>query len=173
MTKIKQLIYFTLLSAFFIGNFTSCDESEEATPDVGALDVNLDKTQILQLVNNHRTSGTDCETRENNAMAELTWNDELAKAALDHSNDMSTNNYFSHTGLNGSSFSQRAKDAGYTGGLGGENIAQGYRDEASVIQGWMDSDGHCKNITNSSFTEIGIARSAEGNYWTMVLGRGN
>lgn len=173
MLKIKQSIHYILLLTFLTIFFVSCDESEEATPNVGALEVNLDKTQILQLVNSHRSNGTDCSEGAKDAVGGLTWNDELAKAALDHSNDMATNNYFSHEGLNGSSFSQRARDAGYAGGLGGENIAQGYSDEASVIQGWMDSNGHCNNIMNGSFTEIGVARSATGNYWTMVLGRGN
>lgn len=200
MFTTKKIVYFSLITFFLSFSFISCDE--EAIEDLIAdslaaldstdivntdstsnttgegtvtstLEVNLDKTQILNLVNEHRAAGTDCKSRDNDAMGDLVWNDELAKAALDHSIDMATNNYFSHTGLNGSNFSERARAAGYTGGLGGENIARGQRTEESVIQAWMDSDGHCKNIMNSGFKEIGIARSETGNYWTMVLGRGN
>ena len=194
MFTTKKIIYFSLVSFFLSFSFISCDEeavedlladslaaldtTNSITTDTAStvnstLDVNLDKTQILQLVNSHRAAGTDCSNRSNDAMGNLTWNDELAQAALNHSEDMSTNDFFSHTGSDGSNFSARARAAGYNGGLGGENIAFGQRDEATVIQAWMDSNGHCRNIMNSSFKEIGVARSADGVYWTMVLGIGN
>jgi uncharacterized protein YkwD len=37
------------------------------------------------------------------AVGAVVWNDQLAKAAYDHSVDMNTQDYFSHTGLDGSS----------------------------------------------------------------------
>lgn len=151
---------------------TSCKKSsDDVTPDTGSLEVNLDKAKILSLVNAARTKATTCGSTVKDPVAAIEWNDELAKSALDHSNDMQQNNYFSHTGQNGSSFGQRTKDAGYTGSPVGENIALGYRDEEAVIQGWLESTGHCNNIMNGNANQIGIARSTEGNYWTMVLGR--
>ncbi|OJJ20616.1 hypothetical protein BKI52_16755 [marine bacterium AO1-C] len=126
---------------------------------------------MLSLVNAARTQATTCGSTVKDPVAAIEWNDELAKAALDHSNDMQAQNYFSHTGQDGSSFGQRVRAAGYTGSPVGENIALGYRDEEAVIQGWLESTGHCNNIMNGNANQIGIARSAEGNYWTMVLGR--
>ena len=90
---------------------------------------------------------------------------------MDHSNDMQENGYLSHTGLNGSTFDERADLAGFSGAALGENIAVGYGSEEAVIEGWMTSAGHCSNIMNSSATMIGIAKSSEGSYWTMILGR--
>lgn len=139
----------------------------------GATNVNLDINKILALVNAARTQGTTCGSTNKPPVSEIKWNDALAKAALDHSNDMHAQDYFSHTGKNGSKFSQRAKDAGYTGFPTGENIAWGYRSEEDVVKGWLESTGHCNNIMNGNSNEIGIARSAEGNYWTMVLGKSN
>ncbi|EAY25188.1 CAP domain-containing protein [Microscilla marina] len=137
----------------------------------GSTSFNLDKDKILALVNEARTKGTTCGSNAKPPVTAIKWNDELAKAALDHSNDMQAQDYFSHTGKNGSKFSERAKDAGYTGFPTGENIAWGYSSEEAVIKGWLESTGHCNNIMNGNSNEIGIARSATGNYWTMVLGK--
>ena len=98
----------------------------------------------------------------------VTWNDKLAKAAYDHSVDMKLNDYFSHTGLNGSNPGQRITAAGYIWKTYGENIANGYASEQAVMNGWLGSEGHCKNIMNGSFKEMGAGR--EGNYWTQIFG---
>jgi len=167
----KAIHYTTgiLLCLFFL---TACSKSsDDVTPDTGTLEVNLDKAKILSLVNAARTKATTCGSNVKDPVAAIQWSDELAKAALDHSNDMQAKNYFSHTGQDGSSFGQRAKAAGYAGSPVGENIALGYRDEDAVMEGWLNSTGHCNNIMNGNANEIGIARSAEGNYWTMILGR--
>ena len=84
---------------------------------------------------------------------------------------MNVNDYFSHTGLNGSNFSQRAKDAGYTGGPRGENIALGQRSVETVHNAWMNSDGHRRNILSSDITEMGLGHN--GRYWTQIFGRSN
>ena len=133
--------------------------------------VNLDIDLILELVNSHRAAGATCGTDNLSPASAVVWNDDLANAALDHSNDMEQNDYFSHTGLDGSSFSDRVARTDYSGNASGENIAWGYPNEGAVIQGWMESQGHCINIMNSNITEIGIARSDGGRYWTMVTGR--
>ena len=85
---------------------------------------NVNKAKILQLVNNVRKSGCTCGTTAMPPVAAVTWNDKLAKAAYDHSLDMKSNDYFSHTGLNGSSPGQRITAAGYVWKTYGENIAR-------------------------------------------------
>ena len=100
----------------------------------------------------------------------------LHQAARLHSQDMADNNYFSHTGLNGSRFSDRARAAGYQGFPAGENIAAGYNSAQAVMAGWMSSSGHRRNILNCSHTHIGIGQadnnsSRYGRYWTQVFGQ--
>lgn len=91
----------------------------------------------------------------------------LMKVARAKSQDMASNNYFSHTSPTyGSPFDQ-IKAAGITYRAAGENIAQGQRTPEEVVQAWMNSEGHRANILNSSFTHIGIGYVENGNYWTQ------
>lgn len=115
--------------------------------------------KILRLVNQERTS---------RGLKPVKLNTALNEAAFKHSKDMNDNNYFSHTGLNGSTFGQRAKEASYAGFPRGENIANGYRNAQDVHNGWMQSSGHRQNILTPGVTEMGLGRS--GNLWTQIFG---
>jgi uncharacterized protein YkwD len=95
----------------------------------------------------------------------VTWNDKLEQAALIHSQDMDTNGYFDHTGRDGSTPATRITGVGYKWSAIGENIAMGYPSEQAVISAWLASEGHCKNIMNGMFTEMGVA--LDGKYWTQ------
>ena len=104
----------------------------------------------------------------------MKWNDKLFKAAAGHSADMAAKNYFSHTGSDGSSFSQRITGAGYSWRAAGENIAAGQTSVAQVMNAWVNSPGHCANLMNKNFTEVGVAcvkndKSSYRTYWTMEL----
>ncbi len=129
---------------------------------------NVDKTKMLQLINSVRQTGCKCGSTSMPAVAVVVWNDKLAKAAYDHSADMKNNNYFSHTGLNGSNPGNRISAAGYSWKAYGENIAEGYTSEKAVVNGWLNSEGHCKNIMSPLFKEMGVGR--EANYWTQEFG---
>ena len=102
----------------------------------------------------------------------LTYNANLDAAAQAHSADMVANNYFSHTGLNGSSPSQRAAAAGYTGGTVGENIAQGQRNENQAMNAWINSAPHQENNVRAVFREfgLGVAGSGANTTWTLMFG---
>jgi uncharacterized protein YkwD len=96
----------------------------------------------------------------------------LRTAARAHSQDMAQHDYLDHTGLDGSSPSDRAGRAGYPGGVG-ENIAVGYRTPQDVMQGWMDSDGHRDNVLNCDYAAIGVGLAFDAGgrpYWTQDLG---
>ena len=99
----------------------------------------------------------------------ITENARLSRAARDHAQDMVSGDYFSHTGRNGSSFSQRARAAGYACAAA-ENIAFGQQSEAEVVNEWMNSSGHRRNILLADASEYGIGRV--GNMWVLMLGRG-
>ena len=116
------------------------------------------------------------QQRQANGLPDLAWSNELWCAARHHSEDMATNNCFSHYGcLDNSSPWQRIADCGYQMTTGGENIAAGYSTPAGVVQGWMGSDGHRANILNPNFREIGVGyvfnqASTYGHYWTQDMG---
>jgi hypothetical protein len=82
-------------------------------------------------------------------------------AAYLHSLDMETNQFFSHTGSDGSDPGDRITREGYDWWTYGENIAVNYPTVSAVMQGWLSSEGHCRNIMNPAFEEIGAAY-AEG-----------
>lgn len=129
----------------------------------------LDNAAMLQMVNNVRAKGCTCGTTAMPPVAPLTWNDVLAAAALQHSQDMNATGDFSHSSSDGTSFSARITAAGYTNWRSlGENIAYGYPTEQAVFNGWFQSEGHCKNMMNASFKEMGAAKA--GTYWTQDFG---
>ncbi|MCU7915099.1 MAG: Ig-like domain-containing protein [Candidatus Thiodiazotropha sp. (ex Gloverina cf. vestifex)] len=126
----------------------------------------------LTLVNNVRAATRSCGSTNYPAVAPLAWHCLLENAAQGHSTSMVDNDYHEHTGIDGSSPGDRITAAGYTWRSYGENIAGGYPDEDAVMEGWLESPGHCSNIMNSRFTELGAA-SAENSastydiYWTQ------
>ncbi|NVB37956.1 CAP domain-containing protein [Pseudenhygromyxa sp. WMMC2535] len=132
--------------------------------------------EVIELVNAARASGGSCGSEGTFAASgPLTWEATLTCAARVHSMDMGENDYFSHTNLMGNGPGWRLDQAGYSGGGWGENIAAGYGSPEDVVQGWLDSDGHCANMLNGSFTLIGVgyanvAGSDYGHYWTQTFG---
>ena len=75
---------------------------------------------------------------------------------------------FSHTRPDGSScFSVLSESYRYCG----ENIAMGQADPESVMNAWMNSDGHRANILNSNFTQIGVGYNPECSGWVQIFFR--
>jgi uncharacterized protein YkwD len=114
--------------------------------------------------------------RQANGCAALQASKELQVAAVRHSEDMARSGTFSHTGSNGSNFSQRARDAGYRYTPTGETIGAGYTSSAAVVLGWMNSQGHRDILMNCANNDIGIGLHVNSGspyryYWTAVLGR--
>lgn len=128
----------------------------------------------MKLVNQARATGRYCGSTYHDAASALRWNDKLFNAAAAHSSDMASKNYFSHTGQDGSSFSQRISAAGYAWRAAGENIAAGQNGIQQVMDGWLQSPGHCANIMSNAYAEVGVscvhqAASTYKRYWTMEL----
>ena len=136
--------------------------------DITSEGVVINKTVLLQLVNRVRQSGCTCAGKYYPPVPPVQWNEQLEKAAQAHSQDMSAKKYFSHTAPDGSNGGVRIERAGYHWMAYGENIASGYKSEQEVIQGWLSSPGHCRNIMNKNYREMGVARA--GNYWTQTFG---
>ncbi|EIJ78514.1 hypothetical protein PB1_13189 [Bacillus methanolicus PB1] len=94
---------------------------------------------------------------------------QLSKVAREKSRDMQAKGYFSHNSPTYGSPFDMMKKFGITYRTAGENIAMGQRSPEEVVQAWMNSDGHRRNILNSSFTHIGVGYVANGNYWTQMF----
>ncbi|UTV30245.1 CAP domain-containing protein [Photobacterium atrarenae] len=132
--------------------------------------------QMLAAVNAARAQARDCGGQMMPAVPALTWDYALEQAAFVHSSNMANYNFFSHTGLNGDSPSDRVTDQGYSWSATGENIAAGQKSITAVMDGWLKSPGHCKNIMSANFTQMGASSvtnsSAQyGIYWTQVFAR--
>ncbi len=173
-----RTIYFALICLLlFSCDSNSLDTLIEEHIDERVEDTEIDRTvvdQATRLTNLARSVRQQCGDRSFDATYELTWNDQLAEAALAHSQDMATRNYFDHTSPSGENPGARINRTGYVASTWGENIAAGYGSVEQAIQGWINSPGHCANIMNSNFTEFAVAiaqsnTSTYGNYWTMVL----
>lgn len=130
---------------------------------------------LLARINTIRASAHDCGTTRYPAAGPLTWNSQAEDAARTQALYLQGNNLFSHTGANGSSVGDRLTAAGYPWSTVGENIAAGYADAAAVIAGWLASPGHCANMSNAAFADLGVvlqpgtSANTYGNYWVMVV----
>jgi len=147
----------------------------------------------LQIINAARAIPRSCgQYGYFPAVGKVSWSDKLYKAAYEHSQDMTRMNYFSHTGSGAesdwsgyalqkqSSPGDRIKHYNFNWTRYSENIIAGtVRDTAEkVINSWLNSPGHCKNIMDPNVTKVGLAHTQSNNtqythYWTQDFGRGN
>ncbi|EZP26468.1 CAP domain-containing protein [Pseudomonas sp. RIT288] len=130
---------------------------------------------LLAEVNAARSRPRMCGRQRFAAARPLSWNPALGAAAQGHSKAMAYGNYFAHRDPDGDMPADRARAAGYRGRQIGENIAAGQSSPGKAMAGWLASPGHCANLMNPMFTQVGAgfaseARSDEGVYWTMLFG---
>ncbi|MCP8615972.1 CAP domain-containing protein [Salirhabdus salicampi] len=109
------------------------------------------------------------EERRNNGLSELKIDTQLSGIARTKSEDMQANNYFSHTSPTYGSPFDMIRDNGVDYQSAAENIAQGQQSPEEVVQSWMNSEGHRKNILTEEFTHIGVGHETEGNHWTQMF----
>jgi uncharacterized protein YkwD len=112
------------------------------------------------------------------SLSPLTFNTQLLNAAATHSQNMAVQDFFSHTGKDGSSLGSRISATGYQFSAAAENIAAGSSTPEQVVSSWMNSSGHRANILNPNLKEIGIGyyfladdtgRVNFNHYWTQVF----
>jgi uncharacterized protein YkwD len=131
-------------------------------------------TRVLQLVNEVRARGARCGDRSFGPAPPVKLSGTLAGVAFGHAADMAMHNYFEHEDLAGRSPADRVRAVGYQEKLVGENIAYGPKSAEEAVQGWLDSPGHCENIMDPRFAEMGIAyapghASKRGLFWVQLL----
>ncbi len=117
---------------------------------------------------------TNAERKKKDARP-LALNIALSKLARAHSENMARQGKMEHT-LDDKSPFDRMRDAKYLFLRAGENIGMG-EDGITIemiIEAWMDSDGHRKNILEIEYTEIGVGvtKDKKGDtYYTQVFAK--
>src|SRR5690606_11959455 len=117
--------------------------------------------KLLEGINPGRSEGRQSGAQAFVAAPPLAWNATPGAAAEGHSRAMANGNFFSHLADDGRPPGDRAELAGYEGGLIGENIAAALDTPRLVVEGWLASPGHCANLMNPQFSELGAAYAVD------------
>src|SRR5579884_1633437 len=81
---------------------------------------------------------------------------QLNRSAQGWTNAMVSSDQFTH----GANFSARISAAGFVWRAAGENIATGFATPRAVVRAWMGSTGHCENILNPTYRNVGTGVSS-------------
>lgn len=129
--------------------------------------------QVLELTNAARARGHRCGGSVYPPAPPLVSEARLGAAAQAHAADMAARNYFNHISPDGRAPKDRIDAAGYSWRTIAENIAAGQADAQEVVTGWLNSEGHCRNLMNAGYRELGLglAQSSGGKrYWVQDFG---
>ncbi len=130
---------------------------QQAVPTAG---ISAAETKVIQLTN---------AERRKKGLPDLQADTSLSKVAREKANDMQSKHYFSHTSPTYGSPFDMMRDFGISYRSAGENIAQGQTTPEEVVQAWMNSEGHRKNILSADFTHIGVGFTEQDNYWSQMF----
>lgn len=185
----RCLLGWTLASATSLALLSGCGSSTDnattptnSTPasntgDAGGSAKTSVTSELGQLavnqINAIRASARSCGGVSFGAAAPIAWNDKVESSALVQADYMQTSDSLTHTGSGGSTLGDRVSAAGYSWAGVAENIGWGYASLDEVLQGWLESPGHCANLMSPDYSEIGIGQSGSGSdaYWALVLAR--
>ena len=140
----------------------SSSASSSAGSSSGTVSIAAYQQEVLRLVNIERQkAGIAPLTMDNTA---------LTAAAMKRAEELEKK--FAHTRPDGSSCVSITKEYDIKWMAFGENIAYGQCTPAEVVNAWMNSEGHRKNILSPKFKQIGIGcvrRNGNGYNWTQVF----
>ena len=144
----------------------------------GAVDVSSQGTfaqQMLGAVNAVRATTRHCGAEAMPAVPAVTWNALLTQSATGHAQDMANNNYASHTSLDGRTYFDRISATGYQSSFTSEVIGGGQTSVSQVVNGWVNSPGHCVVLMSPYAKEIGGGHAVKKgtkyvNYWALNVG---
>ena len=122
---------------------------------------------VLFLVNKIRQEGCKCGNDFYPSVPKLEWNKNLETAAFNHSLNMHELNFFSHQDTFGKNVIDRVEAVGYNWIVLAENIAKNQQSAISVVESWINSEGHCKNIMNPEYDHMAVAKF--GDFWTQIF----
>ena len=141
------------------------DASLEEAPNQASYE-----STALKLINAERTK---------RGLKKLSLSTKLRTAARRHSKDMAKNDFFSHTGSNGSSMTDRITKAGFKYAAAGECLYAGngsLKTPKAAVQAWLNSPGHAAIMLSPNYTHVGIGyvydkNSPYGGYYTADFGK--
>lgn len=136
-------IFVTLLVGIKLLSFISFQEFLKAE-----IFSNIVQDDIVALTN---------AARQGQGLPELITSPTLKKVADLKLADMLQKNYFSHTSPEGKTPWYWFDKAGYNYKLAGENLAMDFFMSKDVVNAWMNSESHKRNILFKDFKEIGVA----------------
>lgn len=149
----------------FRGSVTITIKGDEEKPiDPGSSDIDWGdfaemKQEIVKLINEERTRV---------GLNELEVSTKVMQAAQIRADECTT--LFSHTRPNGKSFNTVFKEVNLASS-GGEIIGEGFSTAKGVVDAWIASPGHYKDIVDSDYNYIGvgIAQGTDGRYYYSTL----
>ena len=112
--------------------------------------------------------------RAQNGLPPYNTNSNLARAAQSHANDMACNNFFTHTGSNGSTIQSRATASGYTFSSITENVygSNPPLTGQGAVNWWINDRtnlSHNRNLISDTYIDIGVGYSFYNNYGYYVV----
>jgi len=102
--------------------------------------------------------------RASHGLSQLSTDGNLTALASEHSADMARRDSLDHDGF----MTHRGPR-----GARAENVAYGCKESACVIQQWVNSSGHRKNMLIPRLTRYGLASATSPSgkkYWTLLVG---
>ncbi|NBI05298.1 hypothetical protein D3Z33_00325 [Senegalia massiliensis] len=142
---------------------TNTNTTPKPKPSVPISSSRQFELEVIKLVN---------VERQKIGLVNLIESKSLTNVARYKSKDMITYNYFSHQSPTYGSPFNMLKKFGITYKHAGENLAAGQRTPESVVNSWINSPSHKKNILNKNFTKIGIGYIKDNNgypFWTQMF----
>jgi uncharacterized protein YkwD len=124
---------------------------------------------MLAAVNEARATPTTCGTESLPAALPLALDARLSTAAQLHTEEMRRLGRISHTGADGSSVAERVSRHAYDWRSVGENVASGFPSPEVVVQAWLASPGHCRNVVAADYVHLGVGH--DDGFWTQVFAR--
>ncbi|MCL5435390.1 MAG: CAP domain-containing protein [Patescibacteria group bacterium] len=148
--RAKLLHHKSILLAIAILFFAGFSLSAVRTtfPSVLGTFSDISSEQLLLLTN---------QKRQENGLSPLSLNQQLSNAAAGKANDMFSQNYWAHNSPDGKTPWVFIKGAGYNYIYAGENLARGFTNAQDVINAWMASPEHRKNMLSGNYQNVGYA----------------
>lgn len=155
----------TLLAVASIPRFPS-RSSVDCSSSSDCNGMNALQQQLVEMVDADRLNPANSPETHGKALP-LKWDARLAKAALEHSEEMATRHYFSHVDPNGDTPVERVTRLGVQWRALGENIAKNFTvpaAEAAFMNEPKFANNHRGNILNPRYNYIGVGifRGADG-----------
>jgi len=116
--------------------------------------------------------------RANRGLTTLIFNSNISKAARGHAQDMADNNFYSHSGWNGSTLGDRLTAAGYAWTYAAENLYAGVYSTtaAEVYNSWMGNFTQRSIMLDPIMRDAAVGfgysfQSTYKHYWVLNVGR--